>query len=319
MLDGAAAHGLKGNVMTLDREKTLRAMGDIATAVLPKAPRKRLRARVRAHLALKRSQQSDVIVLSRAKSGRTWLRAMISRLFQRRHGLPENELLEFDNFHRAVAAIPKFSFVHGQGLDTVLDATPDPQWLRGKKLVFLVRNPLDVAVSEYFQSTRRSTSGKREMHGVDTETPMFDFVMEGPMGLRAIIPFMNDWLRRVEGLGDRALMLRYEDLRSAPDTGLARLSRFIGADFSDDEIGDAVHEASFEVLREKERSNFYNNGRLAARDPNDPDSFKVRRAKVGGYRDYFEPAQIAAMEAYVAARLSPAFGYHDTRNAPASV
>jgi len=97
----------------------------------------------------------------------------------------------------------------------------------------------------------------------------------------------------------------------------------LGAAFTEEEIDDAVEQNTVENLREKERTNFYQNKRLAPRDPNDPDSYKVRRAKVGGYRDYFEPAQIVAMEAYVAARLSPAFGYnvaYDTgEDAPADL
>ncbi len=294
-----------------DRIKIIKILGDAATMVLPKEARVRARKRIRARLRLRRSQEGDVIVVSRPKSGRTWLRAMLSLLYARRYGLPENELLEFDNFHRANRAIPTYSFIHGQGLDEALDADPSPAWMEGKKLVFLVRNPLDVAVSEYFQSTRRASAVKREMHGVDEEISMFDFVMEGPQGLRTTVPFMNDWLRRVEALGIDAIMLRYEDLRANPQAGLKQLADFLGADFTEEQIAEAVAGTSVEVLREKERTNFYNNKRLAARDPDDPDSFKVRRAKVGGYRDYFEPQEIAAMEAYVAARLSPVFGYRD--------
>lgn len=302
----------------VSRVKLLQGLGDAATALLPKEMRRRARTRIRAHFKVGVARAGDVIVLSRAKSGRTWLRAMLSRLYQKRYGLPETELLESDNFHRAVPAIPIFAFVHGQGLDEVLEADPSPAWMAGKKIIFLVRNPLDVAVSEYFQSTRRASAGKREMMGVEDDMPMFDFVMEGPNGLRAIIPFMNGWQRRVAALGIPALTLRYEDLRADPHAGLRRISEFIGAAFTEEEIDDAVEQNTIENLREKERTNFYQNKRLAPRDPNDPDSYKVRRGKVGGYRDYFEPAQIAAMEAYVAARLSPTFGYgatHDTGEA----
>ena len=35
----------------------------------------------------------------------------------------------------------------------------------------------------------------------------------------------------------------------------------------------------------------------------------MRRAKVGGYRDYFTAEQAAELEQLVAERLSPAFGY----------
>ena len=37
-------------------------------------------------------------------------------------------------------------------------------------------------------------------------------------------------------------------------------------------------------------------------DKSNPDSFKVRRAKVGGYRDYFDDAQVAEIDALVGRR-----------------
>ena len=36
---------------------------------------------------------------------------------------------------------------------------------------------------------------------------------------------------------------------------------------------------------------------------------QVRRAKVGGYRDYFTDEEVAAIDDLVATRLAPEFGY----------
>jgi hypothetical protein len=44
----------------------------------------------------------------------------------------------------------------------------------------------------------------------------------------------------------------------------------------------------------------------------------VRRAKVGGYRDYFEDDQLARIDALVQSSLSPVFGYHETDDALAA-
>jgi hypothetical protein len=49
--------------------------------------------------------------------------------------------------------------------------------------------------------------------------------------------------------------------------------------------------------------------KLKPGDVADPNSYKVRRGKVGGYREDLTPAQIAALESKMAARLSPYFGY----------
>jgi hypothetical protein len=47
----------------------------------------------------------------------------------------------------------------------------------------------------------------------------------------------------------------------------------------------------------------------------------VRRAKVGGYRDYFEEHEIAAIEELIQVTLAPSFGYgsNDTANTSAIV
>jgi hypothetical protein len=48
---------------------------------------------------------------------------------------------------------------------------------------------------------------------------------------------------------------------------------------------------------------------VQAKDVNDPNTFKVRKAKVGGYRDYFDDNQVAELDAMVDSRLLPGFGY----------
>jgi hypothetical protein len=56
---------------------------------------------------------------------------------------------------------------------------------------------------------------------------------------------------------------------------------------------------------------------VQAKDVNDPNTFKVRKAKVGGYRDYFDDDQVAELDAMVDSFLLPAFGYTRTEIAEA--
>jgi alcohol sulfotransferase len=53
-------------------------------------------------------------------------------------------------------------------------------------------------------------------------------------------------------------------------------------------------------------------------DKANPDSFKVRRAKVGGFKDYFDDAQVARLDAMVEERLLPGFGYLAAERAEAA-
>ena len=41
----------------------------------------------------------------------------------------------------------------------------------------------------------------------------------------------------------------------------------------------------------------------------DPSTYKVRRGKVGGYRDDFDTQQVAELEALVRDRILPELGY----------
>ncbi len=290
------------------REERIRALLRSPLSLLPRSARVSLTHALRRRKELRRARACDLVVLSRAKSGRTWLRTLLSRLYQERFGLPEAQLLEFDNFHKQDPAVPKILFTHGRYLAERIEASGRRRALRDQKLIFLVRHPCDVAVSEYFQSTRRARQYKLELYGVDKSASMFEFVMTSDLGLPAIIDYLNSWERRIAGLAD-VHRVRYEALRAEPLQTLRGVVDFLCADFSEEEIQEAVDFASFENLQELERKNFFKNSRLAPRDPSDPDSFKVRRGKVGGYRDYFDDAQLARMNELLRTRLSPGFGY----------
>ena len=73
--------------------------------------------------------------------------------------------------------------------------------------------------------------------------------------------------------------------------------------------------ASVEKLRAKEKENYFwrSGSRVQAKDVNNPDSFKVRRAKVGGSKAYFDDDQVAELDRMVEERLDPVFGYTGAR------
>ena len=58
---------------------------------------------------------------------------------------------------------------------------------------------------------------------------------------------------------------------------------------------------------QKEQENYFwrSGSRVQAKDVNGPNTFKVRKAKVGGYRDYFDDDQVAELDAMVDSRLLP--------------
>jgi hypothetical protein len=96
---------------------------------------------------------------------------------------------------------------------------------------------------------------------------------------------------------------------------------FLGTPGSDEALAQAVSYASFESMRNMEQTQVFGAGdrKMAPSDPSDLRSYKVRRAKVGGYRDYFTEQQVRKIDALVAASLSPSLGYGPERLPPGPV
>ena len=117
---------------------------------LPEVRRIRFERWLRGREESRRLQRADVAVVSFGKSGRTWLRVMISRYYQLVYGIPESVLLGFDNYHRRNARIPKIFFTHDNYIKDYTGEFDSKASFYAKKFVLLVRNPKDIAVSQYF-------------------------------------------------------------------------------------------------------------------------------------------------------------------------
>lgn len=290
---------------------------EIAVALvffLPEARRIRFERWLRGREETRRLGRADVAIVSFGKSGRTWLRVMISRYYQLVHGIPERALLGFDNYHRRNPSIPKIFFTHDNYIKDYTGEFDSKKSFYGKKVVLLVRNPKDIAVSQYFQWQHRMRPAKKKLnqyppHGA--EVSAYDFVMDPDCGLPDIIEYLNLWAREAEHV-EKLLIVRYEDMRSDANKALRRIMEFINEDAADSSAVDgAVEYSSVENMRKLEEKNVFwlAGGRMKPGKKGDPDTYKVRRAKVDGYRDYFDDAERAEIDRLVSQDLSPTYGY----------
>ncbi len=280
---------------------------------LPKEKKIRIDRWLRGKEECRKLKLADAVIVSFGKSGRTWVRVMLSRFYQVQHGLSERHLIGFDNLHRKNAAIPKLFFTHDNYIKDYTGNRDTKADFYDKKVVLLIRNPLDVAVSQFFQWKYRMRPGKKALnqypqHGMDI--PIYDFVMDREAGLEKIIDYLNLWASESERVGD-LLIVRYEDLRADTGAALQRIVDFIGTPGTAEQINEAVRFASIDNMRsmETKRTFWLSGSRMVAKDKSNPNSFKVRKAKVGGYRDYFDDAQIETMTELLNRRLDPVFGY----------
>ncbi len=259
-------------------------------------------------------QRADIVVVSFGKSGRTWLRVMISHLFRVMYRLPENAILGFDNFHNLNKSVPKIFFTHDNYIKDFTGDLSSKQPFYDKRVVLLARDPRDVAVSQFFQWKFRIKPSKVAINNYPpqgSDISLFDFVMGDNGGsMRAVTEYLNLWAAEA-GKVNAFHLLRYEDLRTNTREELRKLLDFMQVDATDADVEAAVEYSSYENMKKMESKEQFRfaGGRMMPRDKDNPDSYKVRRAKVGGYRDYFTDEEVAAIDARLAAELDPLFRY----------
>ena len=240
-------------------------------------------------------------VISYPKAGRTWLRLMIASAISQATGSKLS--LTLADQADPSRGIPFLVFTHdGAGLTHSRPLATDKRQYRGKTVLLLVRNPRDIVVSHYFQATLR----KRRR----PQVPSLDAFIRGPLGIDRVLTFMNAWASSRD-VPARFHLVRYEDFHR---DALARLRECVDflqiQDLSDAHLAAAVEMARYERMRELESTGALADPRLSPGDPDDPESFKVRRGKVGGYVDYLSDEQVAFLNARIRTSMDPLFAYY---------
>lgn len=206
------------------------------------------------------------VLVSFPKSGRTWLRVMLDDLgvnFQYIHDGTDHKQL------RSISSIN----------------TSKSRYKR-RTTVVLVRDPKDTVVSGYFQMQKR--------HNLPTGS-FSDFIRSDLHGIEKIALFNLGWFSAMPRL--RAVRyIQYEDIHRDTAGALKAILDFLGIEMDVGKLTEVANNRTFENMRSSEQTGDFSRRYghiLQPRDLNDPESFKVRKGKIGGYRDYLSDDDIA--------------------------
>jgi hypothetical protein len=134
-----------------------------------------------------------------------------------------------------------------------------------------------------------------------------DFIRHDIGALRSLVAFYNAWARNRDVPQD-FLLVKYEDMISDVRPILWGIVAFLEWPMRDPAFfDDVVAFGSFDNMRKIEETNALNNVRLQAPMDRDPEGFKVRRGKVGGYIDYLQPEDIRYVDEYLQEHLDDYF------------
>ena len=212
---------------------------------------------------------SDLFLVSYPRSGNTWFRFLVANALH-----PETEA----SFASIGTLVPDIYDTP----DWALLRTPDPRVLKShepydrryRRVVYLVRDPADVALSylHYLIKMRTLDDG----HGAEAFAERF---------LAGELDTFGTWGEHVRGWLDARegdanfLLLRYEDALVDPAGALARILALLGLEADRARIDVAVARSSAANLRRLEQTTEAVHARLAA---SRPDRDFVRRAAPGG-------------------------------------
>jgi hypothetical protein len=226
----------------------------------------------------------DIFLVSYPKSGNTWTRFLIANLVY-----PEKNP-DFSNINNLLPDVEGMS-------KRDLERAPKPRVLKSHqyfdprypKVIYIVRDPRDVVLSEYHFDIKR--------RAVAEDFPLPQFVSRfvrgelnhpyGTWGENAAT-----WLYTRRG-DPRFLLVKYEALQAQAMNELGRIARFMGITADPERLALAIERSSADRMRELEKTQ----GHLwsSTRETRQDKPF-VRAAKAGGWKMELPEASVAEIE-----------------------
>jgi hypothetical protein len=227
----------------------------------------------------------DIFLVSYPKSGNTWTRFLIANLVY-----PEKNP-DFSNINDLLPDIEGMS-------KRDLARAPRPRILKSHqyfdprypKVVYVVRDPRDVALSEYYFDIKR--------RAIAEDYPLPEFVsrfvrgqLNHPNGTWG--ENVASWFYTRHG-DPRFLLVRYEDLQTQALEEMEKIAKFLGVPADRERLAMAIERSSANRMRELEKKQ----GHLwsSTRETRQDKPF-VRKAKAGGWKAELPAASVAEIEA----------------------
>jgi hypothetical protein len=225
----------------------------------------------------------DTFLVSFPKSGNTWARFLIANLVR------PNEKIDFSNVN---GMIPGPEVTRNRDLIRI----PRPRIIKShqyfdpryKQVIYIVRDPRDVVVSQYHFQRKRKL--------VADSFPLSDFVTKFLAGETC---FYGSWGEHVGSWlatrhGQRGfLLLRYEDMVADTAPELTKVAEFLKVAATPERIAQAVQRSSADTMRKLEKSQAQTFS--STKDTRQDIPF-VRAAKAGGWRSELPEEGVARIE-----------------------
>lgn len=244
----------------------------------------------------------DVYIVSYPKCGRTWLRYLLQNYFSAT-GVPLRHFR--DSSIQAPEGGPVVKFEHDLGNwipapSKLSNLTFNNPMYESKKVIFLVRDPRDTLVSSWFHLTFREPIYRRSLS---------EFIRDDILGIRKIVAFTNMWIAH-RHVPESFLLLTYEQLHRDAASCFKTILEFTGLPVDRLSIERAVQESSFRKMQSSEKEGKLREPWMKPGLRNSEKSLKVRRGKVGSYRNELSDEDVRYLDSFIERELTPELQQH---------
>ena len=240
----------------------------------------------------------DIFLASYPRSGNTWARFLLANL------IFPNEDVSFTSIGRLVADPARSSkkFLNNLSRPRILKSH-HPFDSRYRKVIYLVRDPRDVVISEYFNAQKKMR--------IDSRVSLDQYVEQFVAGESS---FYGSWWENVASwIAVRQghpsfLLIRYEDLLRRTLHEVSRITEFLSINVSVQRMGEVVNRSSFDQMRELEQkqADLWD----VTKDTRKDIPF-IRSAKAGGWKTSLSQRSAHLIESAWSPLMS-ALGYEAT-------
>ena len=292
---------------------------------MPSRVRRSLKSVKRRALHALGIRRDEVTVISFPKSGRTWLQVMLGEYITRCYGLEVKNVMALKQYTKRLEGVPRIRFAHDERPQWKMShqLNEDKSGYRDQRVVLLVRDPRDILVSLYFEKTRRVPARRKDRP--EFKGSINEFVYYELGGIDSIITFFNNWANS-RNIPRDFKIVKYEDLRRDTRNTLIDMLSYLGLEPFNEHILEQVLElGDINKMRAREAESAsgshglrrtdpkacdaFETRAFQPADPSDPESYKVRKGKVGGYVDYLESSEIEYLNRKIREELDPVFAY----------
>jgi hypothetical protein len=253
-----------------------------------------------------REIDADIFIVSFPKSGRTWLRYILSRYIAIVYGEDSKlDALKLYDYAKEKRNIKSICFTHDGSGFMPLNINPiffdtKKEVFKKKRVILMVRDPRDTVNSFFYHNVFRT---KRYRHDKST------FIRNGSLGIRKIIKFLNSWSKKFNSVNmteqDR-LLIRYEDIHDLPLDTLRLVVEFCGLKLDQRALQLAHELSSFDQMKKKSRQSA--TIALAPVNVEDERTYKVRKGIKQAYLNDFNKEDLAYLNREMR-KLSKVFAY----------